>query len=113
VEGSLVRVVAVVRGEEKRYRCEYEVFAELDSGERIGGGGKTFLAIGEFKKGFFRSRLLKQTREDVEFAVRGAFMDPSSFGRLTKALGEREVRVTDYELAELPFVVELDGGWLA
>jgi hypothetical protein len=112
VEGSLVRVVAVVRGDEKRHRCEYEVFAELDSGERIGSGG-TFLAIGEFKKGFFRSRLLKQTREDVEFAVRGAFMDPSSFGRLARVLGERGIAVSDYELAELPFVVEMDGGWLA
>jgi hypothetical protein len=111
VAGEVVRVLAVVRGGE-RYRCEYEVFAELDDGERVAEGRMRGMSLGGFK-GVFRPRPLERSREDVEFAVRKSFVDPRAFAPLSSALGERGVHVSEDALAELPFVVELDGGWLS
>jgi hypothetical protein len=107
----VVRVLAVVRGGE-RHRCEYEVFAELDSGERVPEGRKRGLSLGGFR-GLLRPRRLERGREDVEFAVRASFADPRAFRPLSAALGEHEIHVSEDELAEMPFVVELGGGWLA
>jgi hypothetical protein len=70
---DVVRVLALVQGGEEpgRFHCEFEVVAELDSGERVSEG----------------------VRASASFERRGFPMSEEA-------------------LRAVPFVVELDGGWL-
>jgi hypothetical protein len=100
-----------VRGGEP-HRCEFEVFAELEGGERVAEGRQRGLLLGGFKKGLFRSRLLEPTREDAEDAVRRPFGKAEDFAALSAALANRGIVASTETLFALPLEVELGGGWL-
>jgi hypothetical protein len=86
---DVVRVLALVQGGEEpgRFHCEFEVVAELDSGERVSEGVRASASFGGFPK-------WTPSREEVERFERRGFP------------------MSEEALPAVPFVVELDGGWL-